>query len=124
MLLNFLIEILILIFIYILKIYQRIYLCLKKYRNFMKKCFFNNFKNISINNNRESSKLVIKVLNLSINKLNISLKYNLDDLKLRNNSFCIETGAKRSVDSFFLLNRMSIKKNLNLCKLIGVKKFS
>lgn len=87
----------------------------------MKKCFFNNFKNLNLNNKKEFNKLVIKVLNLS-NDFNF--KYSLEGLKLKNNSFCIETGSKRSIDSFFLLNRMNIKKNLNLGKLIGVKKIS
>jgi len=84
----------------------------------MRRCFFKYYKNFKLNKVFEILKLKYVILNIyysNINKLKV---------KKQKKIFCIETGKTRSVDSFFLLYRMNLKKNLSLSKMNGLKKIS
>ncbi len=84
----------------------------------MRSYFFKFFINYKKNKFFEYLKLKYLILNiyfLNINKFNYKNK-----LKL----FCIESGKSRSVDFFFLLFRMDLKKFFSIGFLNGIKKIS
>lgn len=84
----------------------------------MRKYFFKYLKNYNLNKKFEFVKLKTKILNFYFYNVKIFCLKNLNKI------FCVETGRKRSVLSFFFLNRMVLKKNLSLLKINGIKKVS
>jgi len=84
----------------------------------MRSYFFKFFINYKKNKFFEYLKLKYLILNIyfsNIQKLNYKSK-----LKL----FCIESGKTKSVDFFFLLFRMDLKKFFSIGFLNGIKKIS
>lgn len=84
----------------------------------MRSYFFKFFINYKKNKFFEYLKLKYLILNIyfsNIQKLNYKNK-----LKL----FCIESGKTKSVDFFFLLFRMDLKKFFSIGFLNGIKKIS
>lgn len=77
--------------------------------------FFINFKK-----NKFFEYLKLKYLILNIYFLNVQKFQYKSKLKL----FCIESGKTRSVDFFFLLYRMDLKKFFSIGFLNGIKKIS
>lgn len=84
----------------------------------MKKYFSKVLKNVFLLNNFEFKLLLNKVL-----KINFFLKTNFFIKNILKN-ICRDSGNKRSVNMFFFLSRMSIKKYNNLALINGLKKVS
>lgn len=84
----------------------------------MKKFFFNVVNNILYLKKFELFLLFNKLI-----KFNLLLKINFIIKKIFKN-ICFDSGNKRSFNTFFFLSRMSIKKNMNLSLINGLKKIS
>lgn len=84
----------------------------------MRSYFFKFFINYKENKFFEYLKLKYKILNIYY--LNIKKFHFKNKLKL----FCIESGKSKSVDFFFLLFRMDLKRFLSIGLLSGLKKLS
>ena len=84
----------------------------------MRSYFFKYFINLRKEKFFELLKLKFLILNI----------YFLNQKKLcfrkKRKLFCIESGATRSVDKFFLLYRMDLKSNFNNGLINGLKKIS
>lgn len=84
----------------------------------MKKYFSSVLKNVILLNRFEFILLMNKVV-----KVNFMLKTNFYIKNILKN-ICIDSGNKRSVNMFFFLSRMSIKKNNSIGLINGLKKIS
>lgn len=84
----------------------------------MRSYFFKYFINLK----KEKFFEIIKIKFLILNIYFINQKKFF--FKRKRKLFCIESGKTRSIDKFFLLYRMDLKRDFNLGQINGLKKIS
>jgi ribosomal protein S14 len=89
----------------------------------MKKFFFykKKQKKLENNNKNEFNILVKKLIKIKFSKQIFSINFKN---KVMKKNFCLETGHKRSVNSFYYLSRMSLKEQFRKSLINGLKKIS
>ena len=86
----------------------------------MKNFFFKNIINLNNNKNNTFNHILKKILNLKRKNKN----FMIPQKKIIRKTICMKTYNTRSVHKDFSLSRMSIKKDLSLKSLNGLKKIS
>ena len=78
-------------------------------------------KQLENTNKKEFNILVKKLIKIKFSKQTFSI--NFKDKVLKKN-FCLETGHKRSVNSFYYLSRMCLKEQFRKSLINGLRKIS
>lgn len=89
----------------------------------MKKFFFYKEKKKKIENNKkkEVNILVKKLIKIKFSKQTFIMNFKN---KIVKKNFCLETGYKRSVNSFYYLSRMCLKEQFRKSLINGLRKIS
>ena len=89
----------------------------------MKKFFFykTKKKQLENTNKKEFNILVKKLIKIKFSKQTFSINFKNKVLK---KIFCLETGHKRSVNSFYYLSRMCLKEQFRKSLINGLRKIS